>query len=192
MRAINEYDARITREQEDLKRVLKGIKDFRLSYENGHISVQVDEESTFEMIESYLRKKFALEGGTTAAVCWHSFDNSEMTSDRFDGELRLPGRSIFVKFLNDNAKADEEAKFYLERATQLNPSEIWLFAVNTENIEIDFDPIFTENSIVRGGFRAVGISDVFREFVGSQYNVSAEKDKSHPGAFVFFVTRRSN
>ena len=160
-----------------------------ITFEDGRVAVHLDRESTLNMIENYLRKKFALQSGTTARLHRSSFSNSEQSTDLFDGELRLPNRHILVKFLTDNANTDEQVKIYTEKAKSMNPSEIWLFGTNDQKVEITFEPVFTENSVLRGKLKMLGLSEVFSEVIGKHYDVIARSDKSQAGGFTFLVSK---
>jgi hypothetical protein len=106
-----------------------------------------------------------------------------------DGELVLPTRSIYVKFVPAGRLAAEFAASYVERARSRNPSEYWLLAPSEAGIDIPFDPIFTEGKITRGRLRTFGLANLITDIVGKDRDVIAAYDGDK--GFMFVISKKA-
>jgi hypothetical protein len=180
MKAINEFDDRISEQEEDLKSVLSKITDAKVTFQNGSIAVSLDRKSTLGVVESYLRKKLALVGGASCTLT--------PLINQYDGEFRLPNRSVFVKFLQDGADNEEQIiQSYMEKARIMSPSEVWMFGMTEKKLEMTFDPIFTELGIFRGGFKVLSLREAFAELIDKKYTVTTKSGEA--SAVVFLISK---
>lgn len=179
MKAINELDDRISEQEEDLKAVLRKITETKVTFQDGLIAVNLDQKSTLGVVESYLRKKLALVGGASS--------NLTPLTNLYDGEFRLPNRSVFVKFLKTEPNDEQTIQSYMEKARLTSPSEVWMFGLTEKKLEVTFDPIFTEHGILRGGFKLLSLREAFAELIGKNYTVTTRSGEAN--SVVFLISK---
>ncbi|MDG6995642.1 MAG: hypothetical protein JRN52_06950 [Nitrososphaerota archaeon] len=173
---VDKYNQRIEYEQQELQTAFRYVENLKPEFENGKLSLRIDKRTTLVTMENYLRKRFAAkEAGSTVSLRYPEDTGGSM---EYDAVFQLPERSIFLKILPDGLKALDYANSQMENARLVNPSELWLLTVAQEALNIDFDPIFMENKILRGGIRTLELTDVFREVVGKDFDISLLRDGS--------------
>jgi len=174
------------REEAQMRAMVSQIQNLRATFEEGNLVVHMDMETVLELVENALKKRFAAsEAGMTATFKIDTGANQE--SDH-EAELVLPSRSIFLKVVPNGRPLAEFAVTYLMRAQSVNPSEYWLLTPNEELIDFPFEPIFTENKIVRGRMRSYPLPGLLGEIVGEGYVVSCTYDVD--GGFRFVISSK--
>jgi hypothetical protein len=183
--ALGQNGKRVDDQDEEAKAMLNRVKNLKATFEDGKLSVYLDRNTMLELIETHLKRVFAREeSGMTATFR----SGSVSARDRdFDGELRLPSRSIYLKFAPQEIPLVEYANSYMERARGMNPSELWLLTLSEEQMDVTFDPVFREKTITRGGLRALCLPSIFRELVGNDYDVFATQEN---GNYKFLVSKK--
>ena len=173
--------------QEDVLRAMGSqIQNLMATYEGGRLVVYLDRKTALELIERMLKKSFARQ--EAAATAMFRIDLGPYMEKDHDGELVLPTRSIYVKFVPAGRLAAEFAASYVERARSRNPSEYWLLAPSEAGIDIPFDPIFTEGKITRGRLRTFGLANLITDIVGKDRDVIAAYDGDK--GFMFVISKR--
>lgn len=181
--ALEQYGRRASDQDEETMAMLSKIKNLKATFEDGKLTVHLDKKTMLELVEAQLKRIFAKEeAGMTA-----TFRYDLVSAKDLDGELRLPSRSIYVKFVPQGTSAVEYANSYVERARRMNPSELWLLTLTQERVDVTFDPVFRENGVTRGGLRTLALTSVFRELVGKDYDISATEED---GGYKFLVSKK--
>jgi hypothetical protein len=184
--ALNAYDQQLSKQEAEMRAMVSQIENLRATFENGRLLVHLDKTAILGLVERMLRKSFAMkEAGMTATF---KIDSDLGGSKEHEGELALPNRSIYLKFVPEGMPVAEFADSYLERARSLNPSEYWLLTPYEERIDISFDPIFTENRITRGRLKTYPLPSLLSEYVGKDYDLVATYDID--GAFKFVISKK--
>lgn len=181
--AIDEYQQQQQDRQEaEMRAMVSQIENLRATFEDGKLVVHLDKSSILGLAERVFKKYFAArEAGMTAKFRIESGDDHEAV-------LLLPSRSIYLKFVPEGTPVSKFANSYLERARNANPSEYWLLAPNEENIDIPFEPIFSEKGVTRGRLRTLSVTDILRELVGKEYDLTATYDTD--GGFKFVISKK--
>lgn len=159
------------RREAEMRAMVSQIQNLRARFDDGRLLVHMDKSAILELFENKLKKSLARqEAGMTAAF---EVDLTTEEGKDHEGELVLPNRSVFVKFVPEGRSVAEFAVTYLQRARDANPSEYWLLTPSEQEVDFQFDPIFTENKITRGRLRTYPLAGLLGELVGKDYEVLA-------------------
>jgi hypothetical protein len=171
----------------ELRAMAGQIRDLKAKYEGGSLAVYLDRKTALELIERMLRKAFARQ--EAAATATFKIESGALRDVDHDGELALPNRSIYVKFVPEGSSTAEFANSYLEKVRSRNPSEYWLFAPNQEKLDIPFEPVFTEGKVTRGRLRVMGLATLISDIVGDDHVVAARYDVDEGYKFIISKKR---
>lgn len=192
--ALSQYGERLEKSEKDnlaaqeaeMRDMVGEIKNLRATFESGRLVVHMDKAMVLQQVENTLRKSLARqEAGATATF---KVDLGAVAVSDHDAELVLPRRSIFLKFVPEGVPVAQEAVSYLEKARKANPSEYWLLTPSDEHIDFPFEPIFSENSIMRGRLRTYTLPTLLSELVGEDYTVVATHEVG--GGFKFVISKK--
>ena len=171
---VDSYNQRIENEEQELQTAFRYFENLKPQFEYGKLSLHIDKKTTLVTVENYLRRKLAIrESGSTVSLRY--LDN-EASSTGYDAVFQLPERSIFLKILPGGVKALDYANSQMESARLANPSELWILTLTQEELIIEFEPIFTQNKILRGRVRTLRLTEVFKEVVGNDFEISIIQD----------------
>ena len=176
----------LARQEAEMRAMVSRIQNLRATFENGKLVIHLGRAAVMELIEDMLKKTFATqEAGTTASFRVDLGANGETDHE---GELALPSRKVFLKFVPEGRPLAEFAVSYLERARSASPSEYWLLTPDEDQIDFPFEPVFTENKITRGRLRTYNLTRLISDLVGVDYEVAATYDAD--GGFRFVVSKK--
>jgi hypothetical protein len=163
----------IFRGEDAVRAILSDIQNLRIVVENETLSFTLDKVMTLETIGSYLRGFYADEGSLTSS--FQLLHDDSTAGHEFDGELKLPARSIYVKLFT--SKILEDLSFYLLKARMASPSEYWLISLTGEEVDVPLTPTFLgENKVLFTRFRCLTLKTLLRRFLGVGYEVSVQKE----------------
>jgi hypothetical protein len=194
MSALNQYEEQLTKQEREqlrkqeaeMRAMVSQIENLRATFEDGKLVVHLDKAAVLGLMERMLRKSLAVrESAMTASF------NISLGSDsdkEYEGELVLPSRSIFLKFVPEGRPAIQFAVLYLEYARNTNPSEFWLLVPSGGNIDIPSEPIFSENKIARGRLRTFDLTNLLVELVGKDYDVAGLYERD--GGYRFVISKK--
>ncbi|MGA2874626.1 MAG: hypothetical protein ABSE82_03710 [Nitrososphaerales archaeon] len=183
--ALEQYEKQLSKQEAEMRAMVSQIENLRATFEDGRLVVHMDKTTILGLVERMLKKSFAVkEAGMTATF---TIDSDTDGDNDHEGELTLPNRSIYLKFLPVGKPAMEFVDSHLERARNMNPSEYWLLTPIDENIDIQFEPIFTANKITRGRLRTYPLTSLLTEMIGKDYDLEAIHDVD--GGFRFIISK---
>ena len=169
-RAIEGYGEEgreISGHRESLRAALRGVEDLNLRDEGDGFAFELDRRTLLDIVKVHLVKEYISEGSHGSSM---TFDPPG-EGPRFDAVLRLPMRSVLVSLLSGELTTDVESQ-YLESAVSLAPSQVWVLTLDDDNIDSRLNPVFrSENKVLFGRLRIVGLSRVLEAYLGGGYEV---------------------
>jgi hypothetical protein len=179
--AINRFGSAeqdMLKQKETLELTLREIEGLDIAFEDNTLSLYLPKDTLLELVGLYLKTMFAKEGGYTASLILPT--DSQLKS-LYDVELRLANLRIYAKLVFETLSTADFAPYLAQaRSASADSSEYWLFGLNGEETSIMLNPIFlSENKILFGRFRYVGLDKVLHRFLGNRYAVSilSEEDR---------------
>lgn len=170
-KAVSEFQRfeNTTRSQEEEMRDLtKEIDHLKLKSEGtGRLSLTLTREEILELVGNYLVSQFLNEGSAGSR-----FIISE-NYHGYDGMLSLAYKTIFVKLVEE--KIDQKWVFAeIDKAENLNPSEVWIFAYNEDQrSDIRFGPVFvSENKVLFGRFKLMAVTDLLKGITKGRFSAT--------------------
>lgn len=160
--------------QPELVALAHQIQGIRATFEDGRLVVSIDKRTILGLIERMLKISFARQD--SAAAAQFEVEAAPVADCDHDGVLVLPNRSIFIKLVPEGQDTVDFATGYLRRAVAANPSEYWLFALNEGELDIPFEPVFTEGRTLRGRLKVVDACSVIEDIVGEGHRVVGGRD----------------
>jgi hypothetical protein len=184
--ALNQYDQHLSKQEAEMRAMVGQIESLRATFENGKLVVHVDRITVLGLVERMIKKYFSVsEAGMTAE---YRIDSGPGSDKDHDAELRLPDRSIYLKFVPKGIPVEAFANWFLQRARRMNPSEYWLLIPTEEIVDIPFEPIFTEARIMRGRLKTYPLTNLLSELVGMNYDLEVAEEVD--GGFRFVISRK--
>ncbi len=192
--ALNQYEEQLGKQEREqlrkqeaeMRAMVSQIENLRATFEDGRLVVHLDRAAVLGLTERMLRKSLAVR--ESAMTARFNLDLGSDSDNECEGELVLPSRSIFLKFVPEGRPALQFAVLYLERARNANPSEFWLLVPSGGSIDIPSEPIFSENKISRGRLRTYDLTKLLGELVGKEYEVAGFYEAG--GGYRFVISKK--
>jgi len=161
----------ISRQEESLKQALRGVEELNIRAEGRGLALDLDRKEVLEIARAYLMKEYIGEGSHGSSLVF----DPPGPYPRFDAALRLPLRSVFISLSPPGLTTDLES-YYLERAVDVAPSQVWVFTPDDANVDSRLNPVFTsENRVLFGRLRILGLGTVIEDYLGRRYHAKVEK-----------------
>ncbi len=174
-RAVEGYGSKgreIANQEALLSTALRGVKELDLRREGSGFAFGADKGLLLGIAGTYLAKAYIREGSHGAPFVL----DPAGTSPHLDAVMTLPMQSVYVLLREDHLDSDSEADL-LEMAVKLAPSQLWVLTLEDSNVDSRLNPVFrSENRILFGRLRIIGIGRVIESHLGGAYEVEVKRE----------------